>query len=368
MKKNFKNVLAEDVTCFGKVIVQKGAITPLGLLNVTWGNSTHSGLSASGVVSCPADINRLALSMMALYRICKVDHAQNEYRNSLIDKVSGLTSSTPFAEGTFPISQFLSLWDRALGIVTDTKFKRLLSAFDMYLSIFQNDDTALYRAATIVTRFEDCAMLGLIGLVSKVISKSVYHALSLCFDEQAAKEMFKMYEKESGEIAREISYLPYCRSMGLVNRSPYSVPSNVAFYTYYTTLLACMGNSRGLNAVHLDSAPVTRMIGVTLRIAYVLRSSNKQAMRFIAPPSDDDQTQTSGPPTPQSDVYDLANITESEPEEAEIWANKILMKLKLIPTTELEKLISSNPSSDLRDNSIGKTVRSYRVTTFDDED
>ena len=256
----------------------------------------------------------------------------------------------------------LSLLDRSdasAGIVTDTRFKRLMSALDMYLNIFPADDMAMFRAATIVTRYEDCAMLGLVGMVAKVISKSITCTLSLCFDSGAAQEVAAMYKHETSEIIKEHSYLPYCRSMGLVNRSPYSVPMNVSFYTYYTTLLACLDNSRGLNANHLASAPVAKMLNTTVRIAYLIKGSNDNALIFRGVSKDKAVLGASSNGSRTDDQEDKDDVVELDAgntveTDDTNWSNKILQQIKTIPLPQIDRFLQTFQKRQMRTGTIGE--------------
>ena len=281
MIQTFEGELPTDITCFGHILVKQKKIDPTDLLTVKWGTATHEGmLNLTGNPS-HADMNRLALSMMGLYRLCKVTTRQSDYKKQISERIRSLSTAPLFVNGTYKMSTLLDQSDFAIGIVNDVRLKRLMAALDMYLDIFSAGEQEMFRVATIVLRYEDCAMLGLISTVAKVISKSITCAMTLCFDAGAAKEINEMYRYETSEITKNHSYLPYCRSMGLVSRSPYSVPMNISFYTYYTTLLACLDNVRGLNAIHLPAAPVTKMLNTTSRIAYLIKGSNDNQLFFV---------------------------------------------------------------------------------------
>ena len=370
MYESFEGQLDSDITCFGHVIVRAGKIRPTDLLEITSGTAVHPNIANMTDSPSVADINRLALSMMGLYRLCKAT-TQADYKQQILERIGNLSTSPLFVNGTFSMTSILDQSADAVGIVNDPRFKRLVAALDMFLDIFSTGDEEIYRVATIVLRYEDCAMLGLLSTVSKVISKSLTCTISLCFDAGAAGEMREMYRYEASEMTKTQSYLPYCRSMGLVLRSPYSVPMNISFYTYYTTLLACLDNVRGLNAIHLSSAPVTKMLNITCRIAYLIKGSDDYQLRFVGKSKEKALTPASahGSNTDDDDnnggETDLGSTVSMEQKDTN-WANKILQNLKTIETIDLERFLNAFRNKQCRPGTIGEALQNFHPSPIGD--
>ncbi|KAK3744314.1 hypothetical protein RRG08_030397 [Elysia crispata] len=186
-----------------------------------------------------------------LKRNKKISKGLDEYKSQIQTKFTNLYSAKPFSGGSFKLYNLYAKLEEFEPFLYDTTYKRLISALDIYLELFFHEDNQLYRASTIVMRYEDCAMLGVLTSVANCIARSIPHAMMICSDATACQKMAQMLGKESEEIIKQHSYLPYARAMNLVARSGYSVTINKSFHSYYMILLASLGNQRGKNGVHI---------------------------------------------------------------------------------------------------------------------
>ena len=217
---------------------------------------------------------------MSLYRYRKVPSDLDSYLERIRKKFVNLSSAKPFSGSLFSLEGLYSKSEQFESFLYDSTFKRLLSALDIFLEIFPHEDSQLYRATTIVMRYEDCAMLGVLSSVARCISKPIPHAMMICFDPGAAKEMARMLEKETEEIVKQHSYRPYARSINIVSRSGYSVTLNKSFCKYYMLLLAALGDQRGRSGIQLADAPLALLTPTAVKLAYLLAGATEIGMYF----------------------------------------------------------------------------------------
>ena len=198
-------------------------------------------------------------------------------------------------------------------------------------------------------------MLGLLGHASKVISRDILSTACLCFHKPSVDEIQKMYSKESEEIQKPHSYLPYCRSMNLVTKSPYSVQMNPNFYTYYTSLLACMKNPWGLNSVHLQDAPAFLIMNTTIRIAYLMQEDSVSKLRIYA-----------NAPNPAKESSTVEEGTLDDPPspgvKATNWANRMLEAMYLISLQDLQEFMQAFKVGEVREKSLGELLKNFVPT------
>ena len=85
MLEHFRKDMEEDFKCFGQIIVPKRTnVSPLDFLKFDWGKKDYPKIEAAtkGEVS-DADVNRLALCIMALYRLRSTSTKQIQYKGEL---------------------------------------------------------------------------------------------------------------------------------------------------------------------------------------------------------------------------------------------------------------------------------------------
>ena len=136
MKHYFRETLQEDITCFGTTFLTKGKeISPMDLLTCTHDQGDYPNIGKPLKPPPVADLNRLALALMASYRLQKVNKMQTDYLNLIKNKFSNLQTHELLSAGEFDMGLILDYTEQTRGIVTDPKFKKVLAAFDMFAHI-----------------------------------------------------------------------------------------------------------------------------------------------------------------------------------------------------------------------------------------
>lgn len=249
--KELKLTLETDWISYKLIIGQAGSIIdPFSLIKEI--GEEEIDLSESQIKSLerPVSISntrenryKLATLLLAVYRIGKasITRKPDFYRDRLF---ATLMSSTSFAE--FPNID-RSMLEQYVYWVKISDYRKTLAMYDMFLSRANRKDLSYMRVGTLVTAYEDCHALNFLLDFRKILHVTLEELASLILYRPAFIEFDKMYRTDE-EITKEHSYLPYCRSFEIVNRSPWSVTANRNLFTFFAALGTVRLDPRSYNA------------------------------------------------------------------------------------------------------------------------
>lgn len=168
-----------------------------------------------------------------------------------------------------------ALLETTADFVSDKNYMILCAAFDM----FPSSNHSTYRVGTITTSYRDCGALGLIGAFASKIGMTPATAAALVFYPLASQEIDKFLQTIE-EITKKDSYLPYCRSMSIVDKSPFSISKSIKLHSYIMFYLSLSGDKRGLNSVLMDDVNNDAILHLVIRLHLHLQGADTITRQF----------------------------------------------------------------------------------------
>ncbi|AFR23533.1 nucleocapsid protein [Adelaide River virus] len=234
------DTLDEDWNSFGVKIGRKGdKITPLSLVNVMIEeDELIDGKRNNGVNK--KDDKWIMLVITSYYRFA---FSQNQnHRSNLITKLN--LQLRTFLKDPPTIVDNMGLFT---SLISNINFTKLISALDMFLNRFKNNDWSYLRFGTIASRYKDCSALMSLSHVCDVTGMKMEEFMDWIFVYSTGEDMIKLM-KEGNEIDNPMSYMPYTMSMGLSTKSPYSSINCPSIYSFIHMLGSFLGSERSRNA------------------------------------------------------------------------------------------------------------------------
>lgn len=238
---DIKETLTDEWKSFGLVIGTKGAeITPLNILSVT--ESSDLNWSSKAIELVHSEEYKYWLYYCVYLLRLHMDNNSNNQHKKLIAKTSmenHLRTLRP------PPGATSSLDKVRLSHIYHENFLKLLSAIDMFLFRFPENEFAKIRIGTDIYRMQDCAGL-----------EAMFHAKShLGFDSifELCKWAFtldmqynvRIITKKGEELELQHSYSKYLKGMALSRKSYYSSTEIGSMYFFCNSLAALYGSDRG---------------------------------------------------------------------------------------------------------------------------
>ena len=265
--------LADDWVSYEVIIGKAGAeITPLEIIDAKVTQCVENSL-ASGSQLSEADDHWLTIWVCGHYRLAQATiHGTNVAE--LQRKIHALMKAAGY-------KGFISLW-KPSAFASNRAFGALISVMDMFWTKFKQDDFFDARIGTLVSRYQDCAILGSLDYLSKLVAMSTTDLLSWIFVKQVADEA-NLILKSPDETEQQDSYFPYLHGLMLTDKSPYSTKSSPNLH-YWIHFIGCILNSkRSVNARVIEGANVCEipknciLVGYALKLPPAYASAAKEA-------------------------------------------------------------------------------------------
>ncbi|AEI17641.1 nucleoprotein [Obodhiang virus] len=234
------DTLDDDWTSFGVKIGKKGEkITPLSLLNIMIEEDDLIDGKRNNDVT-KKDDKWIMLIITSYYRFA---FSQNpNHRSNLITKLN--LQLRTFLKDPPTIVDNMGLF---ASLISNVNFNKLISALDMFLNRFKNNDWSFLRFGTIASRYKDCSALMSLSHVCEVTGMKIEEFMDWIFVYSTGEDMIKLM-REGNEIDDPLSYMPYTMSMGLSMKSPYSSINCPSIYSFIHMLGSLLGSERSRNA------------------------------------------------------------------------------------------------------------------------
>ncbi|QNM37833.1 putative nucleoprotein [Thrips tabaci associated dimarhabdovirus 1] len=235
-------------------------VSPLNLVVVTENEELPADLRGIRLGS-ENEINCLALVLLAGARMA---NAPDIHRETIKDKITAISA-------TYPTND----WDPSTILTSyakwaaDMNYKKIVAAVDMFLSKYSTHSLALFRVATLVSRYNQCSALSSCLYLWGLCGADVNKMIGFVWVEDVVKEIVRLYKPEE-EFSEIDSYLPYGSFFGLVNRSAYSAACNPKFTVFVHSIGSFLLNPRSLNAYFDTSATAQQILMNAIIVAYMI--------------------------------------------------------------------------------------------------
>ena len=227
----------EDDWVSYKVIIGKAGeeITPLDIINSNVTRSTANHLTSESQPS-EADDHWLTIGVCGLYRLAHTS-VNGKHVTILKGKIQSVLKAAGYGH------KGLIGRSKSPSFDSNKTIGALIAILDMFWTKFKEDDFSDARIGTFVSRYQDCAILGNLNYVSKLLAMSTTTDLLLwIFVEQVADEA-NLILKSPDETEEKDSYFPYLHGLMLTNKSPYSVNRSPNLH-YWIHFIGCALNSK----------------------------------------------------------------------------------------------------------------------------
>lgn len=272
----FNAELDEDWSSYGVTIGMKGAtINPFDLFNVTRKAYQPSQLMGSINDIVPPIEN--ICNLLSVYRFSLALKMQGEYKNVVLERMSGTFSGHPFKMG--PLS--IAVLPTKAGWLSDDNYRKVIAGVDMFFNKFPGHEYAPVKVATLPSRNKDCG--GIIALrdLAKYIGRDVTIAVRYVFDGGVAEEIMKMADAKEEE-GKADSYFHYFREMGFSQKSPYSSSANPKLYNFVHSLGTLLGIKRSINARLFSTDGLINIVNLAAFVAAKVGKRVEAGLHFAA--------------------------------------------------------------------------------------
>ena len=255
--------LEDDWVSYKVIIGTAGAeISPLEIIKAKVKRSEENSLT-SGFQLSEADDHWLTIGVCGHYRLAQAsDH--EAYVAELHRKIHALMKAAGH-------TVFVSLC-KSSSFASNKAFGALISLLDMFWSKFKQDEFSDAQIGTFVSRYQDCAILGSLDYLSKLVAMSITDLLAWIFVKQVADEA-NLILKTSDETEQRDSYFPYLHGLMLTDKSPYSAESLPNLH-YWIHFIGCILNSkRSVDARVIEGANVCEIRKNCILVGYALKLS-----------------------------------------------------------------------------------------------
>lgn len=230
----FRGTNVENWVSHGLVIARAGLeISPQNLLTMRPGSV---GIAVAGGAAGAGQWMRalsLVLSPIRLQSGLKreyLDQLSIKYR-SVAEELHGQKVGDNYT----PFALTHCSWEQ------NTHYMRMAAVLDMFLSRFPEHIYSKVRFFTVSTRYRDCAALGDLRFVTKILGLSLQELAQWIWCPEIADDIERIL-KPGEEIDNRASYTPYLASMRLSNKSPYSATVNCSF-NLFVLAIGCANTS-----------------------------------------------------------------------------------------------------------------------------
>ncbi|EAT38605.1 AAEL009525-PA [Aedes aegypti] len=178
--------------------------------------------------------------------------------------------------GTFALQH--SAWTQ------NTTYLRLAASLDMFLSKFRDHEHSKLRFATVTTRFRDCAGVGDLRFILKILGLTLIEFSKWIWTASLADDIERIL-RPGEEIDQRDSYTPYVASMRLCTKSPYSATANPNLHIFVHSIGCANLRVRSINARMVGDVNLADTIANAAVVNYVRGSRYNLQPEFFRPGS-----------------------------------------------------------------------------------
>lgn len=162
----------------------------------------------------------------------------------------------------------------------NVNYMRMAAALDMFLSRFPDHAISKVRFFTVSTRYRDCAALGDIRFITKILGLTLPDLAQWIWSEDIANDLERILKRDEEIDQRYSVYTPYLSSMRLTNKSPYSATINCSLHLFVHSIGCANSRTRSVNARLVGESNVSDVLANAAMLNYVRGSRNALQPQF----------------------------------------------------------------------------------------